>query len=177
MIFQLSWLNEYVDIDVTPQELGEMLTMTGLELESLKDKSKGLDNIVISQILNVVGHPNADRLSLCEVTDGETNYKVVCGADNFKTGDKVALAKIGAVLPPGPKFKESLKIKKSKIRGEVSEGMLCAEDELGLSEKKSPGIMILHRSGMGPCLLMQAHHIGGNLTSTAIGEGEDRFLE
>ena len=116
--------------------------MTGLELEALIDKGKGLEQVVVAEIKNLTQHPNADRLTLCEVWDGDQIHKVVCGAANMKQGDKVALAKTGTVLPPGPKFEEGLKIKKAKIRGEESQGMLCAEDELGLSEK-SEGIMIL----------------------------------
>ncbi len=142
MIFPLSWLIDYVDLNISPEELGEMLTMAGLELEALNDKGKDLDNVVVAEILEVGQHPNADRLSLCTVTDGATNYKVVCGATNMKAGDKVALAKIGAVLPSGPKFPDGLKIKKSKIRGEESLGMLCAANEIGLGEE-SDGIMIL----------------------------------
>lgn len=142
MIFPLSWLIDYVDLNISPEELGEMLTMAGLELEALKDKGKGLENIVVAEIKNISQHPNADRLSVCDVTDGETTYKVVCGATNMKAGDKVAFAKIGAVLPAGPKFPDGLKIKQTKIRGEESEGMLCAENEIGLSQE-SDGIMIL----------------------------------
>ncbi|NIP31818.1 MAG: phenylalanine--tRNA ligase subunit beta [Candidatus Dadabacteria bacterium] len=142
MIFPLSWLVDYVEFDISPEELGEMLTMTGLELEALEDKSKGLDSVVVTKILEISQHPNADRLSLCVVTDGVEKYDVVCGANNMKVDDKVVLAKIGTKLPETTKFPEGLKIKKSKIRGEVSEGMLCAEDELGLA-LKSDGIMVL----------------------------------
>jgi len=142
MLVPLNWLKEYVEIDVSPEELGEMLTMAGLELEALHYRGKGLENIIVAQIKNIDKHPNADRLSLCIVTDGTSDYKVVCGASNMKAGDLVALATIGTILPPTDKFIDGLKIKKSKIRGEVSEGMLCAENELGLSES-SDGIMIL----------------------------------
>ncbi|MGH7885715.1 MAG: phenylalanine--tRNA ligase subunit beta [Thermodesulfobacteriota bacterium] len=152
MIFPLSWLIDYVDLNISPEELGEMLTMTGLELEALHDKGKGLENVVVAEIKAVRQHPNADRLSLCDVWDGGQNYSVVCGATNMKTGDKVALAKIGAFLPPSPKFPDGLEIKKSKIRDELSEGMLCAENELGLSTK-SDGIMILpEKSELGQSL-------------------------
>lgn len=141
----LSWLKDYVDIDISPEELGEMLTMAGLELEALEYKAKCLDKVLVAQIKDISPHPNADRLSLCDVTDGANDYKIVCGATNMKSGDKVAFATIGANLPPSLKYPEGLEIKKTKIRGEVSEGMLCAEDELGLSEE-SEGIMILHDS-------------------------------
>jgi len=142
MIFTLSWLKEYVDFDMSPEELAHSLTMGGLEVEAVECMGKGLENIVTAQILDIRPHPDASKLVLCDVTDGERNYDIVCGATNMKAGDKVALAKIGAKLPPGPKFPEGLKIKKAKIRGEVSEGMLCAENEIGLGEE-SDGIMIL----------------------------------
>ena len=145
MIFTLSWLKEYVDFDISPEELAQSLTMGGLEVEALEYQGKGLDNIVTAEILETKPHPGADKLTLCVVTDGESNYDIVCGATNMKTGDKVALAKIGAHLPPGPKFPEGLKIKKAKIRGEVSQGMLCAENEIGLGEE-SDGILILPES-------------------------------
>ncbi|MGI9553708.1 MAG: phenylalanine--tRNA ligase subunit beta, partial [Thermodesulfobacteriota bacterium] len=142
MLVPLSWLKEYVEIDIPPEELGEMLTMAGLELEALHYRGKEIDNIIVARITEVRKHPNADRLSLCEVTDGTNSYNIVCGADNMKANDVVALAPIGAKLPPTEKFPDGLKIKKTKIRGEVSEGMLCAENELGLSDQ-SEGIMIL----------------------------------
>lgn len=142
MLVPLNWLKKYVEIDVSPEELGEMLTMAGLELEALHHRGKGIENIIVAKIKSVEKHPNADRLSLCIVTDGSIDYNVVCAATNMKAEDKVALARIGTLLPPTEKFADGLKIKKSKIRGEVSEGMLCAADELGLSES-SEGIMIL----------------------------------
>jgi len=145
MKFTLNWLKDYVDFDLSPEELSDRLTMAGLEVEDVIYQGKGLENIVAAQILELKPHPDAEKLSLCEVTDGENNYPIVCGASNMKAGDKVALAKIGAKLPPGPKFPEGLKIKKAKIRGEESLGMLCAENELGLGEE-SDGILILSES-------------------------------
>ncbi len=142
MLVSLNWLKEYVDIDVAPEELGEMLTMCGLELESLNYTGKGIEDIVVARILEVKKHPGADRLSICSVTDGAKNYDIICGADNVRPNAYVALAKAGAKLPPTEKFPDGLKIRKTKIRGEPSEGMLCAENELGLS-CKSDGIMIL----------------------------------
>ena len=142
MIFSLGWLTDYLKIDVSAEELGEMLTMAGLELEALEDKGKALGDVCVAQINNIKKHPNADRLSVCEITDGQNRYGVVCGADNMKEGDKVAFAKAGTVLPPTSKFPEGVKIKRSKIRGEDSEGMLCSADEMGLSGGED-GIMIL----------------------------------
>ena len=142
MIFPLGWLTDYLKIEVSPEELGEMLTMAGLELEALEDKGKALADIRVARINSIQKHPNADRLSLCEVTDGQSRYSVVCGADNIKEGDKVAFAVGGTVLPPTPKFPDGLRIKRSKIRGEDSEGMLCSAHEMNLSGD-SDGIMIL----------------------------------
>jgi len=142
MIFPLGWLTDYLKIDVSPEELGEMLTMAGLELEALEDKGKAVADVCVVQIDSIGKHPNADRLSLCEVTDGQDRYTVVCGADNMKEGDKVAFARAGTVLPSTLRFPEGIKIKRSKIRGEKSEGMLCSADEMGLPGGQD-GIMIL----------------------------------
>jgi len=142
MIISLNWLKEYVDYSVSPEELADRLTMSGLEVESIEYTGKALENVVVAEILDMGPHPDADKLSLCRVTDGSNEYPIVCGASNMKAGDKVALARTGTVLPPGPKFPEGITIKKAKIRGQVSEGMLCAENELGLGTE-SDGIMIL----------------------------------
>lgn len=142
MIITVNWVREYVDFGITPEELADRLTMAGLEVEGIEYRGKGLENIIVAEILGMRPHPDATKLSLCDVSDGEKTYNIVCGANNMKPGDKVALAKIGTELPPGPKFPEGMTIKKAKIRGEVSEGMLCAENEIGLGEE-SDGIMIL----------------------------------
>jgi phenylalanyl-tRNA synthetase beta chain len=145
MIISVNWLKEYVGIDIAPEELADKLTMAGLEVEGVEHRGKGLENVVVAEIVSMKPHPDATKLSLCDVSDGEKNYPIVCGASNMKSGDKVALAKIGTTLPPGPKFPEGMTIKKAKIRGEVSEGMLCAENELGIGEEND-GIMILPAS-------------------------------
>lgn len=142
MIISVNWAKEYVDFGITPEELADRLTMAGLEVEGVQYRGKGLENIIVAEIVEMRPHPDAAKLSLCDVSDGEKTYNIVCGANNMKPGDKVALAKIGTELPPGPKFPEGMTIKKAKIRGEVSEGMLCAENEIGLGEE-SDGIMIL----------------------------------
>lgn len=142
MRFSLSWLKEYVEFDIPPQELAERLTMAGLEVESLEYMGEGLQDIIVAQILSIRPHPNASKLVLCDVTDGTRHYSVVCGARNMKTGDKVALAPPGAKLPPSAKFPEGIVIQSMRIRGEVSEGMLCAENELGIGDE-GDGIMIL----------------------------------
>lgn len=136
MIVTYNWLKEFVDFDLSPAELADLLTMLGLEVESLEARGEGLDSVVVALVEEKRQHPNADKLSLCRVNNGREILNIVCGAQNFKSGDKVALAQIGTVLPG------DFKIKRSKIRGEESWGMLCSEKELGLAEE-SEGIMIL----------------------------------
>ena len=136
MIVTYNWLKEYVDIDVPPEELADLLTMLGLEVERMERLYEGMDEVIVALVQEKLPHPNADKLSLCTVNSGSELLSVVCGAQNFKAGDKVALAQVGAVLPG------NFKIKKSKIRGEESSGMLCSEKELGLADD-SAGIMIL----------------------------------
>ncbi len=136
MIVTYNWLREFVDCDLPVAELSDLLTMLGLEVERVETVGAGMDDVVVAQVLEKNQHPNADKLSLCKVNNGTEILTIVCGAQNFKAGDKVALAQIGAVLPG------EFKIKRSKIRGEESCGMLCSEKELGLAEE-SAGIMIL----------------------------------
>ena len=131
-----SWLKEIIDTRLSPAQAQEALTMAGVEVSSCRFLGEGLDSVVTARILEMRPHPDADRLSLCKVTDGSTSFGIVCGAKNMKAGDAVALAKIGARLPNG------VEIKKAKIRGQASEGMLCSEQELKLAEA-SAGIMIL----------------------------------
>ncbi len=131
-----SWLKEFIDTRLSPAEVQERLTMAGVEVSSCRFLGEGLESVVTAKILEMRPHPDADRLSLCRVTDGGTEYGIVCGAKNMKAGDFVALAKTGARLPNGAE------IRKAKIRGQLSEGMLCSEQELNLAEE-SAGIMIL----------------------------------
>jgi phenylalanyl-tRNA synthetase beta chain len=131
-----SWLKEFIDTRLPPAQAQEALTMAGVEVSSCRFLGAGLDSVVTGRILEMRPHPDADRLSLCRVTDGSTEYGIVCGAKNMKAGDAVALARIGARLPNG------VEIRKAKIRGQASEGMLCSEMELKLAEA-SAGIMIL----------------------------------
>jgi phenylalanyl-tRNA synthetase beta chain len=135
-----NWLSELVDMSKlkgSPEELGELLTRRGLEVEEIERQGKGFESVVTAQILERNKHPEADRLSVCKVSLGSGEpLEIVCGAQNMKAGDKVALAQIGALLPNG------LKIERSKIRGVVSNGMLCSEAELGL-KGESEGILIL----------------------------------
>jgi len=136
MKISLNWLKEFVDIDMSQEELSHLLTMIGIEVASVMPVACDLDAIIAARILDIKPHPNADCLSLCTIDTGEKQIPVVCGAPNIKKGDIVPLALPGVRLPNGTK------IKKGKIRGEVSEGVLLAEDELGLTDDHS-GIMIL----------------------------------
>lgn len=145
MRFTLSWLKEYVEFNTSPEEIAERLTMSGLEVESVEYLGKGLEDIVVARILDMRPHPNASKLVLCDVTDGTRKYNIVCGAKNMKAEDKVALARAGTKLPPSAKFPEGILIQPAKIRGEVSEGMLCAENEMGLGNE-GEGILILSES-------------------------------
>lgn len=136
MIVTYNWLKEYVDFDFSPEELAHRLTMVGLEVDAMEKLGGGLDSVIVARLLSVVPHPEADRLTLCQVDTGTETLQVVCGARNHQAGDLVALAQVGTVLPG------DVEIRKSKIRGHESCGMLCSEKELGLA-KESEGIMIL----------------------------------
>jgi phenylalanyl-tRNA synthetase beta chain len=140
MKISYKWINEWVDLSglKSPNELADLLTARGLEVEGLHRQDQGLEKVVTAQIIIKEKHPEADRLSLCKVNigGGAEYLDIVCGAQNMKVGDVVALAQIGANLPNG------MKIEKGKIRGAVSMGMLCSEAELGF-KKESDGILIL----------------------------------
>src|SRR5690242_13129158 len=94
-----NWLKEFVDFDLSPDQLADLLTMLGLEVEGVERIGTGLDDVVVAVVEEKLQHPNADKLSLCKVNNGQEILSIVCGAQNFKTGDKVALAQVGAVLP------------------------------------------------------------------------------
>ena len=148
MIVSLKWLKDYVDLKIDSkneiQELCNKLTDCGLEVASVECLDEKYKNIVTAEILEKKSHPNADKLSLCSVTTGDEKFSVVCGANNHKKGDKVLLAKIGSrVYVDDPQ--NTFTIKRSKIRGETSEGMLCSPGELGLQGDNS-GIIILPKA-------------------------------
>ena len=139
-----SWLKEYVDWQGTPEELAELLTMSGTEVEGIEwvgapRDPENLSRFVVGKVVTRDRHPNADKLSLCTVDVGERNggvKQIVCGADNFAAGDVVAVSMSGAVLENG------LKLKKANLRGVESDGMMMSEQELGY-EERSPGIVVL----------------------------------
>src|SRR5512143_3464011 len=136
MRISYNWLKEYVDTDLSPQLLSDRLTMAGLEVEGLESLGEGLTGVIVGRIAAIRPHPDADKLTVCDVDTGSEVLPVVCGARNMAGGDKVPLALVGAALPGG------IKIEKSKIRGVTSFGMLCSEKELGLA-KESEGLLIL----------------------------------
>lgn len=137
MKVSLSWLKKYVSVDMDPGKISDDLTMAGLEVDAVEQRYAYLDQIVVARVVEVKKHPNADKLSVCKVDAGkEELLQIVCGAPNVKEGMSVPCALVGAVLPG------DFKIKKGKIRGEVSYGMLCSAAELRLASDAS-GIMAL----------------------------------
>ncbi len=136
MKFSYNWLRELVPFPWSVPELAERLTMAGVEVEEIFIQGEGLSNVVAAQILKSEQHPNADRLSVCEVDCGSGKKNIVCGAKNYKVGDKIPLALPGATLPNG------MEIRRSKLRGVESDGMMCSSKELGLAED-AEGLLIL----------------------------------
>ncbi len=137
MKFSVNWLGEFVALPTKVEDLAELLTMAGVEIEGIEQRGADFDKVVIAQIKASAQHPNADRLSVCQVDDGSgTQRQIVCGAKNYQVGDKVPLALPGAALPNGTKIRES------KLRGVESQGMLCSAIELGLGDEAS-GLLIL----------------------------------
>src|SRR5579859_5165146 len=137
----LNWLKQYVDFDWSADELSERLTMLGIEVEGVQKLGGEYEGIVVAQVITRDKHPNADRLSLCRVADGKGERQIVCGAQNFKAGDKVPLILPGATLP-AKSGEPPRQIKIGKIRGVESQGMLCSPQELGLPEAVD-GLLIL----------------------------------
>jgi len=137
MLAPLSWLKKYVDIDVDPQTLSDMLTMTGSEVEGFENLGKGLEKVVVGKITNIDKHPDADRLQVCKVDVGEEkDIVIVTGATNIYEGALITLARIGSNLPNG------MSIKKGKLRGVVSYGMMCSGEELCIDDSVYPGASV-----------------------------------
>ena len=136
MKFSEQWLREWVNPPIDTDTLVAQITMAGLEVDGVDPVAEGFSGVVIGEIVSVEQHPDADKLRVCQVSDGDESFQVVCGAPNARQGIKIPFAKLGAVLPG------NFKIKKAKLRGVESFGMLCAESELGMSES-SDGLMEL----------------------------------
>ncbi len=128
MLISLNWLKKYVDVNADPEEISRVLTNLGLEVEEVQFAGVDSPLLVSAYVESCEKHPDAEKLSLCKVNDGSESFQVVCGAPNVAAGQKVIFAKVGAVLPG------NFKIKKAKIRGVESFGMICAEDEIGLGD-------------------------------------------
>ncbi|MBC7511503.1 MAG: phenylalanine--tRNA ligase subunit beta, partial [Ferruginibacter sp.] len=147
MIISYNWLSEYLPISVEPQKLSKILTSIGLEVESLhkyESLKGGLEGIVAGEVLTCEKHPDADKLKITTVNIGEAEpVQIVCGADNVAAGQKVVVATVGCILYPSNG--EPINIKKAKIRGVESFGMICAEDEIGIGESHA-GIIVLEET-------------------------------
>ncbi len=139
MKVSLNWLKTYIDFDLSSTELADRLTMLGIEVESMTELGTGLDDVVVGKVNSIRPHPNADKLVLCQVDIGDTDdLQIVCGAPNVSEGMFAPVATIDTELPTG------ITIKRAKLRGEVSHGMLCSEKELGISDEAS-GLMELSK--------------------------------
>ena len=132
-----SWLKDFIDLDDTPEELAQKLTSLGIEVASIEKKGADFEGVNVAQITHIEDHPNSDHLHLVDLDlGGGKTQRVVCGAPNVAVGQKVPLARVGARLGKtvlGP----------AKIRGVVSEGMICSSDELGLTSTRARGILVL----------------------------------
>lgn len=143
MQFPESWLREFCNPPLTTQQLADTLTMAGMEVEELRPVAPAFSNVVVGEVLEVVRHPDADRLNVCQVkVGGDKVLNIVCGAPNVRVGIKVPCALVGAQLPPAKDGDGPFEIKLSKVRGVESQGMLCSAKELKLSEEAS-GLLIL----------------------------------
>ena len=135
-----NWINDYVNVNVSPKELGDILTLTGSQLEEVIIQGDNIKNVVVCQIEKIEKHPDADRLSVCQVNIGSEVIQIVTAATNMKENDKVPVALHKSILADGTE------IKKGKMRGVVSNGMFCSEEELGIAgDEPVVGLMILQK--------------------------------
>ncbi|MBL6709315.1 MAG: phenylalanine--tRNA ligase subunit beta, partial [Pseudomonadales bacterium] len=141
MKFSEAWLRQWVDPSLSSDELLFQLTMAGLEVDGTEPAAQSFSGVVVGEIVSAQQHPDADKLRVCEVSDGSERFQVVCGAPNARSGLKTAFAKVGAVLPG------NFKIKKAKLRGVESFGMLCSAQELGMGEEADGIIELQHPVG------------------------------
>ena len=141
MKFSEAWLRQWVDPSLSSEELLFQLTMAGLEVDGTEPAAQSFSGVVVGEIVSAQQHPDADKLRVCEVSDGSERFQVVCGAPNARSGLKTAFAKVGAVLPG------NFKIKKAKLRGVESFGMLCSAQELGMGEEADGIIELQHPVG------------------------------
>jgi len=135
MIVSIDWLSEFLEIKESPNELADILSNSGLEAE-LNEVPLSIPGVIIGKVESTEKHPDADKLKICIVNDGRQNHQVICGASNVNSGQMIPFATVGSILPG------NLKIKKAKIRGVESDGMICSERELNISDEHE-GIMVL----------------------------------
>lgn len=140
MKIPLSWLNDYIDLPFSLEDIAKTLTLAGIEVDAVETTAISFQGVIVAEVVETLPHPNADRLKIAKVFDGKQTLQVVCGASNCRPGIKVAFAEIGASLQDE---KGPWKIKKGKIRDVESFGMLCSTDELGLSQERAPGVLEL----------------------------------
>ncbi len=155
MLISENWLREWVNPTIDSSVLIEQLTMAGLEVETVEPAGARLEKVVVGEVLAVRPHPDADKLNICQVSNGECTAQVVCGAKNVRQGLKVAFAEVGATLP-------GLKIKKAKLRGVESQGMLCSASELKMAET-SDGIIELPSNAPVGCSIFEYLGLNDNL--------------
>ena len=161
MLLSMNWLREFVPYQGTAAELGDRLTMIGLELDGLSKPYEALRPIVVGYVAECGRHPEADKLSVCKVDVGDEVLDIVCGASNVAKGQKVAVVKVGTTLPGG------LEVKKAKLRGAPSHGMICSEKELGLGEDHD-GILVLDPSARVGISLMDALPLDDDILDISI---------
>ncbi|MGO1394587.1 MAG: phenylalanine--tRNA ligase subunit beta [Halomonas sp.] len=138
MKFSEHWLREWVSPQLDTQAMADQITMAGLEVDAIEAVAAAFNGVVVAEVLSKEKHPDADKLNVCTVDDGSGEpVQVVCGAANVEVGQKIPFAQVGGVLPG------DFKIKKAKLRGAESRGMICSASELGLEEEASPGILVL----------------------------------
>ena len=138
MLVSYNWLKQYTNVEDNAADLAEKITRGGIEIEGVDYLAEELSNVVVGYVESKEKHPDAEKLSVCQVNVGEEeNLQIVCGAPNVEAGQKVVVALSGAMMPSG------LLIKKSKLRGVESNGMLCSKRELGLPQEEARGILVL----------------------------------
>jgi len=145
MYVSMNWLKDYVNVNINTNEFSDKMTMSGSMVEKVTILGDDIKNVVVGHIESIVQHPDADKLVICQVNIGQEKLQIVTGATNISEGDYIPVAVHGALLPGG------VKIKKGKLRGQVSEGMLCSADELGIPKAMVPdeikdGIWILDKA-------------------------------
>lgn len=155
MYVSMNWLKDYVNINIDTNEFADKMTMSGSMVENIEVLGENVQNVVVGKIESIAQHPNADKLVVCQIDVGEEKLQIVTGANNIAEGDYIPVAVHGAILPGG------VKIKKGKLRGEVSEGMLCSADELGIPKSAIPE---KHKDGIW--ILDKAYPLGQDITET-----------